>query len=226
MRFSTTIRVPVGSEVFLRGMPCNEYFTEQKPGYETLSAHIKSLPMFDVYTLPALYISPADEITVLLNGESLPVRSETTDIFHIVSTSAFPKAENETVAEQALVFLRDYITYTGEGYKNLDTNLYRVLGHVLPNTEAYSRIANSRIGIYYVTPVNTNDYKRLEVTSTSKYTDDMYGCTVSFEVIQKTYYVQNGENACLENNFVGEMHLLYVNTNGFWKVADMQIDSK
>ncbi|MBR2848456.1 MAG: hypothetical protein IKB87_03255 [Clostridia bacterium] len=226
MLYACTIRVPVGSEVFLRGMPCNEYFTEQMTGYDALSAHIKSLPMFDVYTLPALYISPADEITVMLNGESLAVRSETTDIFHIVSTSAFPKAENETVAEQALVFLRDYITYTGEGYKNLDTNLYRVLAHVIPNTETYLRIANSRIGIYYVTPVNHNDYKRQEITSITRYADDMYGCTVSFEVIQKTYYIQNGENACLENDFVGEMHLIYIHQNGVWKVADMQIDSK
>ncbi len=226
MRFSTMIRVPVGSEVSFRGTPCNEYFAEQRAGYDTLAVHLKSLPMFDIYTLPALYLSPVNEINVTLNDEPLRVRFETSDMFHVVATSSFPSADNESVAEKALVFLRDYITYTGEGYKNLDTNLYRVLGHVIPNTDAYSRIANSRIGIYYVTPVNTNDYKRLEVTSISKYTDDMYGCTVSFEVIQKTYYVQNGENACLENDFVGEMHLIYIRQNGVWKVADMQIDSK
>ena len=39
-----------------------------------------------------------------------------------------------------------------------------------------------------------------------------------FDVMQKTYYVQN--------DYAGQIQLLFIKKNGVWKVADMQIDSK
>ncbi len=217
MLYSCTIRVPAGSTVTLHGTDCSAYLTGQETAFTALSAHITSLPVYDVYTVSGLYTSPAEGITVTLNGEALPFTVQT-DGYTVGVRAGFAYVENKEIDDRAIAFVRDYITYTAQGYNNLDANLQRVLAYVLPYTEAYSRIANSRIGIYYVTPVTANEYRKLDVSSIIEYSDDLYGCTVDFDVMQKTYYVQN--------DYAGQIQLLFVKKNGVWKVADMQIDSK
>jgi len=217
LQYTCTLQVPAGSTVKIHGVDCSSYKTGQETAYAALSAHVAALPVFDVYTVSGLYASPSEGISVNLDGKELPVIVHT-DGYTVTARAGFASVENNDINDRAVAFVKDYITYTGQGYNNLDANLQRVLSYVIPYTEAYSRIANSRIGIYYVTPVTANEYKKLEVSNIVKYNDDMYECTVDFDVMQKTYYVQN--------DYAGQIQLLFIKKNGVWKVADMQIDSK
>ncbi len=214
--YTCNVYVPIGSEVSVYGTVLPAESATKQPAFPALTDFIPNMPEYDVYTLAGFYASPADFVSVKKDGEAIPV-SITVDGYTVTARAGYPSVENDELSERAIAFAKDYINYTGQGYNNIDYNLNKVLRYVIYGTETYKRISNSRIGISYVTPVTSNVYNKLETVSIIQYTDDLYECTVEFDVDQATYTA--------ESNYSGSFKLVLTRIYGTFMVTDMYINA-
>ncbi len=212
--YTCEIRVPAGSEVSVYGQTLDPAQSVRESVFPELLGLVDNIPEYDVYTVSGLYASPAAHVTVISDGTALS-QSCSTDEHTEMIHAAYPVVEQDEIASLAYAFTKDYITYTSQGYNNIDANLQRALSYVLYGTNTYQRIASSRIGIWYVTPVTSNEYRNLEVTQIMQYSDNMYRCTVAFDVAQQTYYVHN--------DYSGSIELVFAKKYGSFRIVDMYL---
>ncbi|MBQ8746560.1 MAG: hypothetical protein IJZ08_01660 [Clostridia bacterium] len=215
--YTCEIRVPAGAEVSTYGQILDPAVSVREPVFPELVGLIDNIPEYDVYTVSGLYAPLAAHTSVRANGEVLP-QSSTVDENAETVHAAYPVVQQDAVADLAHTFTKDYITYTSQGYNNIDANLQRALSHVLYGTDTYTRIANSRIGIWYVTPVTSNEYRSLEVVQIMQYSEDMYRCTVAFDVAQQTYYIHN--------DYSGTLELVVAKKYGAFRIVDMYLHTE
>ncbi len=215
--YTCTIRVPEGSKVSLYGFDCTPYKTGAEPVFSEFSDLISEMPVYDVYTVPGLFVSPAEAVAVNREGDPLSL-TVSVDSFDVQCSAKFPKSENPTLDALASSFLVDYITYTGKGYSGIDENLAKVLSYVVKNSDTYTRIQKSREAISYVTPVLKTTYNRQEIVSSVRYADDLWEYAIDFDIEQNT--------AGYLRQYTGTFRLVFAKVSGEWKVADMDIVTK
>lgn len=215
--YTCTIRAPKGSKVTLHGADCEVYRVGTEPVFPELSDQISHMPIWEIYTVTGLYVSPAEAVSVEREGEFLAT-IVTTESFDVQCVVKFPEVENSILNERAHDFLMDYIAYTGNGFSNIDANLEKVLAYVIKDSNTYKRIKNSREAIRFVTPVQKTTYNKQEIVSSVKYSEGLWEYAIEFDIDQNT--------AGYLRKYVGTFSLLFAEINGEWMLADMSIVTK
>lgn len=215
--YNSELRVPSGSTVTVRGVDCTAYYSAAESAYPELYGDDNNAPQYDVYSFCNLFC-PLEEISVTYGDVSLPLELQSESGRESAYLAQYPTVESEEVHSLALDFVHDYFHYVSQGYNNTETNLSSALTHVLYGSDLYNRIQRSLIGIQFVTPVSSQNYKTLEITEMRRMPDGTVYCLVSFDIDQRIYYVNR--------SYIGTLALTAEQKNGTWKISRMLIDSE
>ncbi len=213
------VEVPDGTAVYVNGVRLSGAYctTHDKPvaSLSEYAKYIGSLPSANVYTVTGLFKDP--EITVERSGSILQLAQKTNEetLSTYWTASEVPDAATlEKYKDVSLAFVKTYMKYVSDGNSHLYENCDAVRALMIKGTSSYDRIANIRIGLYYVTPSKLT-YKSLDVANFVSYSDNVFTCTVSYSVSQNTYgIVVNSE---------GTIDLLCIYYKGAWKVAFFEL---
>ncbi len=181
--YSCTIRVPHGSTVSVRGVPCTaENITAAESEPKELFAYSGNPPTYDIYTLDRLFLAPAD-VEILYNGIALPAEKSEDGRTYTFRTS-YPRVNSPEHEALALDFVKTYFTYTSNGYKDTHRNLLNVLTYIPYGCDLYWKMVQSENGFTWTTPVSFMSYNTLEVTELFSCPGDLRLCKIAFDVSQ------------------------------------------
>ena len=211
------ITVPADSVVTMHGNDVTALLTPERINpYPLLFTNDQGAPMFETYTLNGLYLKP-DDVQVVYNGTLLScVKTEEGRIS--VFSADYPLAENHAVDSVVLAYTRAYFHYTSQGYHNTDNNLLNAIQYVKLSSELYKNLTRSKESYKFLTPVTSQMYNKLEISSVREIREGEYLVFVDFEISQKIYYVQRYYEG------VVRLHVVMDGTTPL--IAGMVIDSK
>lgn len=214
MRYSCTIRVPEGSTVTLRGVPCTPIGEpEAEIHHGELFSYSGKVPTYDLYTINRLFLKP-DGVEILYNGISLPYTvTEEGNLCAI--DAAYPRIDAPETVELALTFVKTYFFYTSNGSNNTNQNMMNVLGYIPYGCPLYWKIVQTENGFSWTSPVVSMTYNTLAVTDVVSYPGDLRLCHVDFDVSQ-TFY------GGVHREYSGEM-LVLVTADG--QVVGLEINA-
>ena len=110
------------------------------------------------------------------------------------------------------------MTYIENGYKHLEDNYNAAIGLAIYKSDAYELIKKTKIGIKFNPPVSPS-FKRLEMASLTVYSDKCFSCDLIFSLDELS-----GKTVLREMN--GNMHLLFIQHEGAWKVASFTLSQE
>ncbi len=215
--YTATVRVPHGSTVTVRGKVLSEHVkSTAEAAFGGMIADTVNAPQYDVYEICGLY-APLEDIAVTLDGRQLDfTRSDSersVTVEHLLGGKSV-----DALSAYGEEFARAYFHYTSSGYRGIDENLAAVLTYVLPSSELYTRLRDSKIGYDYVTPVTSQVYNRLEIVATYELDDGSFVLDIAFD-IDHTIYSE-------KRSYSGELFLHIVSTSGGYAVQNMTIENK
>lgn len=220
--YTVTIYVPAGASVTVNGKPLPvSYRTAEKAPLETLASFKKFLspmPNADVYVLSGLFALP--EITATQSGTALTVTaepaSEESPRSRVYNAAPIPtEAQKNLAATLAEQFFKTYMTYIEHGYKNLNANYDAAIALVIYKSDAYQLIKKTKVGIQFNPPVSPS-FKQLDVQNLAVYSDKCFGCDIVFDIDELS-------GKTVLRTMSGYMHLIFIKTDGTWKVASFTL---
>ena len=215
--YSLTVKVPAGAKVTCDGVDISSFaeFSSESE-WDDLFGDKFDLPKSDVYRVKNLF-SSEHTVTATLDGSDLGMKKRESGNSVVYSASEAAVIDS-AVSEYAMDFAKAYFHYTSEGFRNTDANLAAVLNYVLPNSDLYRRIRESKVGYDYVTPVTRSDYKVFEITQMTRIDDGSCAVKIEFDVDQLIVYVNQNKKGSLS------MHITGSGTG--MKISDMVIVSE
>ncbi len=215
--YSLTVKVPAGAVVTCDGVDVSEFaeFSSESEWDDLLGDKLQ-LPKSDVYRVKNLF-SPEHTVTATLDGVKLDIKKREygNSIVYSANESA---VIDSAVSDYAMDFAKAYFHYTSEGFRNTNANLAAVLNYVVPNSDLYRRIRESKIGYDFVTPVTRSDYKVFEISQMTRLDDGSYAVKIEFDVDQLIVYVNQ--------NIKGSLSLHITGSGTGMKISDMVIVSE
>ncbi len=217
LMYTLTLKVPSGAAVSVSGHDLTGVITpSSESAFEGLIADSVDAPMFDVYVIENLY-SPVTGVSATLDGTELTF-SDVSVGNSLKFVSDHSGVIDEAVSAYAIEFMKAYFFYTSEGSRNVDENLAATLVYVDPTSNLYTKIKESRIGYYYLTPVISQVYNKLEASQMYLLADGSYIVKLDFDITQ-THYGGIKEHS-------GEISLHITGTGDSLKISDMVIDAE
>lgn len=179
-----TLLAPEGAAVFANGMTLSDdKITASNALWKSEFAELSAPPTANEYTLCDLYAPPV--FTAQINGASLRVVPDSeTGRFACI----FPESEElrQTYENQAVDYVKAYLHYTTQGYRNTQANLDAVLALTRYPSPLYTNLKRSYIGYMYIAP-QTMTLDKIEAANFTSYDDNTFTCEVSYAATLKNF---------------------------------------
>lgn len=215
--YTLTVKVPAGTKVTCDGVDISSFAVfSSESEWDDLFKDKYELPKSDVYRVTNLF-SADHTVSASLNGVELDISKKEYGNSLVFSANESAVLDS-TVSDYAMDFAKAYFHYTSEGYRNTAANLSAVLGYVVPNSDLYRRIRESKVGYDFVTPVTRSDYKVFEISQMARLEDGSYAVKIEFDVDQLIVYVNQNKKGSLSMHITGE--------GAAMKISDMVIVSE
>ena len=204
---SASIRVASGSTVMCNGVVLDKTYVSTSDSYfryEPLRDKLVNPVSWDTYEVSGLLIEP--ELTAQApTGGTITQTAEGDFLFCL-------DGDVSAYTNKAVNFVRDYLFYYMSGGSNTDGNLNKALSHLVPGTQAYQELRQTRDGVYWNTAysqIDTTDTKAGDVVI---WADNVYSVDVSYNA--KGYNPFSGK---VEDYASSVIRIYYKNDgNGFY----------
>ena len=97
-------------------------------------------------------------------------------------------------------------------------NYYALLSHILPGTELYRYVANSRDAMIWASATKT-EYKDLRYENIHQISEDCFVCTISYDAEMSASSWYKKYNYELKNAY----EVIFVRKDGVWLAAAMNV---
>ena len=190
------INVPSGAELYLNGSLVDpSMISAEEVMWHSSFDEMKNYPTAVQYTVKGAAAS--SEFTASLNGEQLITHSDNETLVFTEGTSEELK---NTYSEKATEFVRQYMFYNTQGYRNTERNLANTLKLVAPGSPLRNYLNLANVGIEFKSPQNM-DIEYLEADEFIAYGDDVFTCNVYYKVA-----LNDTVNESVEENVI---HLIF-----------------
>ena len=168
----------------------------------------KTYPVL-TYELNGLYLPP--EVTVA-NGEKGSILATTGDSFYVFADDG----NDEELSMAAKGYFEAYMHYSAYAFQS--GNYYALLGKILPGTELYRYVANSRDAMIWASATKT-EYKDLRYENIHRISDDCFVCTISYDAEMQASSWYKRYNYELKNAY----RVVFVKRGDIWLAAKMDV---
>ena len=174
------INVPNDAELYLNGsLVDSTMISDESVMWHSDFDEMKNYPTAVQYTVKGA--SSLSDFTASLNGESLTAYTDKDTLVFAASTSEELKEE---YGEKATEFIRQYMFYNSQGYRNTEKNLANTLKLVAPGSPLRNYLNLANVGIEFKSPQNM-EIEYLEADDFVAYGDDTFACNVSYKITLK-----------------------------------------
>ncbi len=217
---SVEITVPEGCEIKLNGIALSEkYFAgdgifQMLEGMERFTG---KAPTAKVYRITGLFREP--EISVTSKGVPLSVchKSEKAGVTYAQYYGAPSDPLKASAEQRVLDFAAAYITYTCEGYVNVDAHHAALMSYLISGTETYKKLQRSKDSFSWAENYTVTD-RSLVCGDLIPVTENSFFCTVDYTASLKKYSYKTEQK--------GILRLLMVKSGGVWLVGGLLIENK
>ena len=214
-KYRQIVEAPEDVEVYINGvLLTKEMSTSVKDDlFEGLEEYVKDAPCKTVtYDIGPLYTEPV--VTAKGNGVNtsiLPVSEDKVLVF---------ADDGETEDGEMYAAAKDYFTaymnyssysYNGGAFSNL-------LSKILPGTELYSYVGNSRAAMIWASATKT-EYKNLAYENFHQISEDCFVCTISYDADMTASSWYERYSYELKNSY----EVVFVKKNDRWYAAVMSV---
>ena len=168
----------------------------------------KTYPVL-TYELSGLYLPP--EVTVA-DGQKGSILATTGDSFYVFADDG----GNEELETAAKGYFEAYMRYSAYAFQS--GNYYALLGKILPGTELYRYVANSRDAMIWASATKT-EYKDLRYENLHRISDDCFVCTISYDAEMQASSWYKRYNYELKNAY----RVVFVKRGDVWLAATMDV---
>ena len=168
----------------------------------------KTYPVL-TYELKGLYLPP--EVTVA-EGQKGSILATTGDSFYVFADDGNDE-ERKAAAEG---YFEAYMNYSAYSFQS--GNYYALLGKILPGTELYNYVANSRAAMIWASATKT-EYKDLRYENIHRISDDCFVCTISYDAEMQASSWYKRYNYELKNAY----RVVFVKRGDVWLAAKMDV---
>ena len=191
---SYTLLAPANAKVFANGKALSDdQITAVDALWKSEFSGLSAAPSATEYTLSNLYAPPV--FTAAADDISLDVIPDGAGRY----TCIFPADEalQAAYATQAVDFVKAYLHYTTQGYRNTQANLDAVLALTRYPSPLYKNLKNSYIGYMYIAP-QAMTLEAIEAKNFVPYGDSTFTCEISYAATLKNFVgVVEQENTIL-----------------------------
>ena len=161
------------------------------------------------YEFDNLYLPP--EVR-LADGQKGSIIATTGDSFYVFADDG----NDEEKSEAAKGYFESYMRYAAYAFQS--GNYYALLSRILPGTELYRYVANSRDAMIWASATKT-EYKDLRYENIHQISEDCFVCTISYDAEMSASSWYKKYNYELKNAY----EVIFVRKDGVWLAAAMNV---